>query len=155
MSTVNRVCIHCGDDKILYFGGKLSDMGELTYKKYSDESYIPDYSNIGSGDYINITFCLNCGKIQDKFPIDDRIIKRLEKGNFDDIEGDESDESDESDISDNEEIDLYNDYAKKFDNKKYEEKPTSSIVIHSATIYIPDENVKRVYEANLLDSIKK
>ena len=37
------------------------------------DGYVPT-SPIGSGDYIEFTFCLDCGKIQGKFPVADGVI---------------------------------------------------------------------------------
>jgi hypothetical protein len=57
--------------------GKTSDLCTCTYKDQERNDYVP--LNIGLGDnedYIRFNFCLECGRIQDKFPISDAQIKK-------------------------------------------------------------------------------
>ena len=41
------------------------------------EGYVPYGFGIGGGDYIRFNFCMDCGQLQGKFPLD---ITELEQG---------------------------------------------------------------------------
>jgi len=67
----------CGSERIMDVNGKTSDLCTCTYKDQERNDYVP--LNIGLGDdedYIRFNFCLECGRIQDKFPISDAQIKK-------------------------------------------------------------------------------
>jgi hypothetical protein len=63
-------CQTCKSDKIARVGGKTSDRctvdgpGGLT----GEPDYVPDGIGIGGGDYIQFSYCLNCGTIQGDWP---------------------------------------------------------------------------------------
>ncbi len=57
-------CIMCDSDRIIEISAKCSDMCSLEFKGIEYHGDIPDDINIGSGDYINIDICLNCGHAQ-------------------------------------------------------------------------------------------
>ena len=44
-------------------------MKKVNAKSGWQEGYVPENLNIGGGDYIEFTYCLQCGKIQGDFPI--------------------------------------------------------------------------------------
>jgi len=48
---------------------KTSDGQYLTYN-----DYVPEDLNIGGADHISMTVCLDCGKIQGEFPIDEETV---------------------------------------------------------------------------------
>lgn len=68
-------CNSCGSDRILTVSGKTSDCCYYAFKGKENDGYVPDELGIGSGDYIEFSYCLECGKIQDKFPIKDPIFE--------------------------------------------------------------------------------
>jgi hypothetical protein len=66
-------CDSCGkSDRILGISAKCGDLFLAEYNGITYEGYVPEDIGIGKGDYINITFCLECGKIQSsKFPLNE------------------------------------------------------------------------------------
>ena len=71
-------CDNCNSDRVAFINGKTSDMCQFSYKEIDKDGYVPRDLVIGQdgyGDYINFYFCLECGKIQGKFPISDEEVK--------------------------------------------------------------------------------
>jgi len=66
-------CQHCESDRIAMISGKCGDMFSLstTEAPRTLNDYVPDHMNIGGGDYIRISFCLDCGQIQGQWPVVD------------------------------------------------------------------------------------
>ena len=64
-------CDSCHGDRLLTFGGKVSDMFNADFKNASYEGYVPEDLGIGGGDYIEMTICLDCGKAQDILKAED------------------------------------------------------------------------------------
>jgi len=62
-------CDKCESERIMEFMGKTSDLchAEIQGTEYDGEC--PKDLGIGSGDYIRLSYCLDCGKIQGTFPI--------------------------------------------------------------------------------------
>lgn len=66
----------CGSDRIASISAKCSDCCCVSYKETNYNGYVPGGIGVGGGDYLEIDYCLDCGRIQsDKFPIDDEKIK--------------------------------------------------------------------------------
>ena len=69
-------CQKCGSTRLIEVKGKTSDLCSITVYPDSKDStdfewnYVPDDMGIGGGDYIEFTFCLNCGQIQGEFPLE-------------------------------------------------------------------------------------
>ena len=61
----------CGSLRVVRAQAKVSDGLILDmYKSPGDYWYVPDDMNIGDdSDYLYFSFCLDCGKIQGKFPL--------------------------------------------------------------------------------------
>jgi hypothetical protein len=71
----------CGSSRILSVTGKTSDMCFVKYDSIEHDGYVPGGLNIGDGDYIEIDLCMDCGKVQGKFPVtDSKITHALRKG---------------------------------------------------------------------------
>lgn len=72
-------CIYCNSDRIIFITGKTSDCFNISYPNLSlqYDGYVPEGIAIGGGDYIEFSYCFECGRIQDKFPIDKQVIMRL------------------------------------------------------------------------------
>ncbi len=75
-------CDKCKSGRIIHVSGKTSDMCSINGQpdgKYIDRSdYVP--SGIGLGDdedYLDFAYCLDCGKIQGKFPISKSKVAKL------------------------------------------------------------------------------
>ena len=64
-------CI-CGSHRILSVSGKVNDccsIFEVNGTRNMD-GHVPGDFGIGSGDYLEFNYCLDCGRIQDNFPKD-------------------------------------------------------------------------------------
>ncbi len=57
-------CDGCSSDRLLSVSGKTSDMFNAEFKNARYEGYVPQDLGVGGGDYIEIEFCLDCGKVQ-------------------------------------------------------------------------------------------
>lgn len=66
-------CLRCNSDRLLEIQGKTADRFVMWNNKGQEyEGYPPMDAGIGdSGDDIEFTYCLDCGQIQDDFPVDD------------------------------------------------------------------------------------
>ena len=65
------LCLKCGSTRIADVSGKCSDCCSLIYDGHSDSGYVTGGIGIGGGDYLEFRYCLECGQIQDKFPVED------------------------------------------------------------------------------------
>lgn len=75
-------CDKCNSERVAFLNGKTSDMCQFQYKDIDTDGYVPQGIIIGDdgyGDYINFHFCLECGKIQGKFPISDKRVRESVK----------------------------------------------------------------------------
>ena len=72
-------CDKCNSDRIVNIDSKCSDCCFLSYKEYENDGYVPDEIGIGGGDYVAFSFCLDCGKIQGDFPVDDNSLMEFIK----------------------------------------------------------------------------
>ena len=68
-------CDNCGSNRIATICSKARDLSYLTYRNVEHDGYLPDGFGIGGGDYVEFHWCLECGKIQGKFPITDESIE--------------------------------------------------------------------------------
>jgi hypothetical protein len=59
---------HCVDS----FSAKYVD-SDLETLKY--DGYVPEGLNIGGGDDVELCICMECGKVQDLFPVSDEKVK--------------------------------------------------------------------------------
>ena len=66
------ICLKCGGKRIMHVNGKSSDCNSFSYKgKDYDYFYVPENIGIGGDDYIEFSYCLECGQIQGDFPVPD------------------------------------------------------------------------------------
>lgn len=69
---MNQKCNQCGSNRILAVQGKCSDLFNAEYKGKEYDGYVDSPGRIiGGGDYFGFSCCLECGKIQDEFPVPD------------------------------------------------------------------------------------
>ena len=73
-------CQRCGSERIAEVGGKTSDLCFVAVGDKEHDGYVPGDMGIGSGDYIDFDFCLDCGQMQGEFPVP---TTELESGNDD------------------------------------------------------------------------
>jgi hypothetical protein len=59
----------CQSNRILFVSGKTSDLCFCQIENKEHNGYVPDDLGIGSGDYLEFNLCLDCGQIQDQFPL--------------------------------------------------------------------------------------
>ena len=59
----------CGSERIARISAKCADSCCVTMLGCEIEGYVPDGLGIGRGDYVEFSWCLNCGLIQDDFPL--------------------------------------------------------------------------------------
>ena len=59
----------CGSTRITGVSGKVSDLCLIQLGHYEHDGYVPMGWGIGGGDYIEFRYCLDCGRIQGKFPL--------------------------------------------------------------------------------------
>ena len=70
-------CIRCESERLLNFSSKCSDCFSCFYGTVGGyDGYVPEGLNIGSGDYIDATVCMECGQLQGKFPVEESVIIR-------------------------------------------------------------------------------
>lgn len=72
---MNLMACKCGSTRILSVSGKTSDMCFVQYQGAKRDDYVPDGLNIGSGDYLEFSLCLECGKVQGDFPIAEEKVQ--------------------------------------------------------------------------------
>lgn len=71
-------CQQCKSTRIADFGAKCSDMSDTTINDVRDDGYVPDDIGIGGGDYVQLSYCLDCGQIQGEFPLPETELERFE-----------------------------------------------------------------------------
>lgn len=64
-------CDRCGSERILDIDAKCSDMCSTEFGGVQDCDYAPYDVGIGGGDYVTFDLCLECGKVQGEFPVED------------------------------------------------------------------------------------
>jgi len=66
----------CGSERIAAVSGKTSDMCDVRVDgKIINDGYVPGGMNIGGGDYLHFEYCLDCGRIQGNFPVEDKALE--------------------------------------------------------------------------------
>ena len=69
-----RISGKCAD-----MAGFAADMKDGTMVE--GDGYAPRGLGVGGGDYISVTFCMDCGKVQGaEFPMDDEAVKMAMEG---------------------------------------------------------------------------
>jgi hypothetical protein len=69
-------CQRCQSHRVASAGGKCSDLGYFTMGSIDHDGYVPDEVGIGGGDYVEITYCLDCGQLKGKWPLETSPIER-------------------------------------------------------------------------------
>lgn len=76
-------CFDCDSERILEVSAKCSDLCFLHYCGLEKDGYVPDDIGIGGGDYVEFHLCMNCGRVQNAYPINDELIKMRLSGEED------------------------------------------------------------------------
>ena len=68
-----KTCSDCAGIRLVTVVAKCSDncFVEALYLDSSNDGYVPYDLGIGEVDYVRFTYCLDCGKIQGTFPLED------------------------------------------------------------------------------------
>lgn len=80
-------CQKCSSMRIASVGGKCSDCSWFVAAGKEHNGYVPGGVGIGSGDYIELTYCLDCGQIQGDFPISPDVVSEVFGEDSEDYEG--------------------------------------------------------------------
>jgi hypothetical protein len=62
-------CQRCKSNRVAEVRAKSSDMNSVSLSGKTDHGYVPGDMGIGGGDYVEFNWCLDCGQIQDTFPV--------------------------------------------------------------------------------------
>lgn len=62
-------CQRCDSDRIINAQAKCSDMFSASFGSEDYNGYVPDNIGVGSGDYMYLKYCADCGQIQGTWPL--------------------------------------------------------------------------------------
>ena len=62
-------CDLCNSIRVLEIDSKASDCHGWVYMGRDGDGYAPHVPNVCGGDYVHLLVCLDCGKVQGKFPV--------------------------------------------------------------------------------------
>lgn len=62
-------CQRCGSNRLAEISGKSSDCNSIDIEGKKFDGYVPNDIGIGGGDYIEMSWCLDCGQIQGEWPV--------------------------------------------------------------------------------------
>lgn len=73
-------CDHpdCRSERILQVSAKSADCCGVTLNGVTHEGYLPKDLGIGGGDYVEFKMCLDCGKVQGKFPLNKCTLEQTD-----------------------------------------------------------------------------
>lgn len=63
-------CQRCKSERLIRVGGKVSDCFHASLGDSKYDGYVPNDLGIGSGDYVRLEYCADCGQIQGEFPLE-------------------------------------------------------------------------------------
>jgi hypothetical protein len=62
-------CQRCKSERTAHVSGKTSDMCSVQVGEKDSNDYVPRDMNIGGGDYVSFSYCLDCGQMQGTWPL--------------------------------------------------------------------------------------
>lgn len=70
-------CNKCDSNRLMSVDAKSGDLNfvEVPHLDYEHDGYLPRIGGVCGGDYVDITFCLDCGQIQNFRSLDDDQLK--------------------------------------------------------------------------------
>lgn len=80
-------CRGCKSERVARVKGKTDDKCFISIGGKELDDYVPRDMGIGGGDYIEFSYCLDCGLIQGEFPLEETGLEEKE-----DEDEDEEDE---------------------------------------------------------------
>ena len=77
-----EICQKCKAVSLVSISSKSSDLNFFRHLHREHDGYVLRDMGIGSGDYVEFTFCVNCGQIQGNWPkkIHGKIVTRKTHG---------------------------------------------------------------------------
>jgi hypothetical protein len=69
-------CRNCQSERVADVSAKCSDCCNVSIGAAEEDGYVPRDIGIGGGDYINFSYCLECGQLQGKFPLASAEIEK-------------------------------------------------------------------------------
>lgn len=63
-------CQECGSGRIFTAVGHGKDLNWFSYMGRNEDGYLPHIDNLGGGDDLEISVCLDCGQAQGKWPVE-------------------------------------------------------------------------------------
>ena len=79
-------CQRCQSNRIMNVTAKCSDTCGFSINSMESEGYVPEHIGIGGGDYVELSYCLNCGQIKGNFPLaESDLEKRISEKDFRDF----------------------------------------------------------------------
>lgn len=64
----------CGSTRIILMSSKTSDRNYFRYQQHEHEGYVPGGLKVGAGDYLEFSYCADCGTIQNFSPIPEHVL---------------------------------------------------------------------------------
>lgn len=84
----------CGSERLCVVQAKCSDMFSAQVGEAEYDGYVPDDLGISDGDYVEFTYCLDCGKIQGTWPLPEtEMEKQAAREHADDLDQQDLDEN--------------------------------------------------------------
>jgi len=71
-------CQKCNSERIADVGAKCSDLFNATFQTKDYDGYVPSDMGIGGGDYLDFSYCLDCGQIQGEWPLPETELEQQE-----------------------------------------------------------------------------
>jgi hypothetical protein len=69
-------CQKCMSDRIIDIGAKCSDLFSASHQQKHYTGYVPSFIGLGTdSDYVEFSYCADCGQIQGKFPLPAKATK--------------------------------------------------------------------------------
>ena len=70
-------CKICKGNRVMLVNAKCSDCCQVNLDGKDKVGYVPSEFGIGGGDYIEFDLCLDCGRIQGSFPVEQAAIEEV------------------------------------------------------------------------------
>jgi len=68
-------CIRCKSERLVHIAAKCSDCCHTEINSKELDDYVVSDIGIGGGDYVELSYCLECGQIQGTFPIEKHVLE--------------------------------------------------------------------------------
>lgn len=66
---INMACQRCYSVRIVNINAKCSDCFDCDFQGMEYSGYVPFFLGIGGSDYVEFSYCADCGQIQGNFPL--------------------------------------------------------------------------------------